>query len=89
MTALRKIVNSSDLSNVFDLPPSFLNKKVEIIVFPVEEKKNPCFTMEQIEAWTKTSEIQSLVGALKSSELPEDISISDIRSERLSKKYNI
>jgi len=87
MTALRKIVNSSDLSTVLDLPPSFRNRKIEIIAFPVEEKKKPCFTMEQIEEWTKAPDIQSLVGALKSSELPADISINDIRDERLSKKY--
>ena len=89
MTALRKIVNSSDLSTVLDLPPFFRNRKIEIIVFPVEENKNPCFTIEQLEEWTKAPDIQSLVGALKSSGVPADISINDIRDERLSKKYTL
>jgi len=89
MTALRKILNSSDLSAVLDLPPSFRNRKIEIIVFPVEEKKNPCFTMEQIEEWANAPDIQSLVGALKLSEFPADININGIRNERLSKKYII
>ena len=43
--------------------------------------------MAQIEEWAKTPEIQSLVGALKSSGLPSDISISDIRKKRLAEKY--
>ena len=89
MTALRKIVDSSALTNIFDLPPAFINRKVEVVMFPVEEKKAPCLTMAQIEEWTKTPEIQSLVGALKSAGLPPDISISDIRKERLAEKYKI
>jgi len=89
MTALRKIVDSSALKNVFDLPPAFRNRKVEIVMFPVEEKNNPQITMKQIEEWTKTPEIQSLVGALKTDSLPMDINIKDIRKERLAEKYKI
>jgi len=89
MTALRKIVDSSVLTNIFDLPPAFINRKVEIVMFPVEEKKVLRLTMAQIEEWTKTPEIQSLVGALKSAGLPPDISINDIRKERLAEKYKI
>jgi len=89
MTALRKIVDSSVLTDIFDLPPAFINRKVEIVMFPVKEKKVPRLTMAQIEEWTQTPEIQSLVGALKSAGLPSDISISDIRKERLAEKYKI
>ena len=87
MTALRKIVDSSALTEIFDLPPAFINRKVEIVMLPIEEEKIPCLTMAQIEEWAKTPEIQSLVGALKSSGLPSDISISDIRKKRLAEKY--
>ena len=89
MAALRKVVDSSVLTDIFDLPPAFINRKVEIVMFPVEEKKVPRLTMAQIEEWTKTPEIQSLVGALKSVGLPLDISINDIRKERLAEKYKI
>jgi hypothetical protein len=89
MAALRKVVDSSVLTDIFDLPPAFMNRKVEIVMFPVEEKKVPRLTMAQIEEWTKTPEIQSLVGALKSAGLPLDISINDIRKERLAEKYKI
>ena len=89
MTTLRKIVDSNTLTNVFDLPADFKNKKVEIVIFLLEEKKIPRLTMKQIEEWTKTPEIQSLSGALKTTDLPMNTSISDIRNERLSEKYKV
>ena len=89
MTTLRKVVDSSALTDIFDLPPAFKNRKVEVLMFPAEEKIVPRLTMAQIEEWSKTPEIQSLVGALKSAGLAPDISISDIRKERLTEKYKI
>ena len=87
MTILRKIVDSNILSNIFDLPHTLKNKKVEIIISLIEEEKIPRLTMKQIEEWAKTPEIQSLVGAIKTTDLPIDVSISDIRKERLAEKY--
>ena len=49
----------------------------------------PLFTMAQIEEWAKAPEIQALTGALKETNLPADISISDIRNDRLADKYTI
>jgi len=89
MTTVRKVVDSSALTSIFDLPPVFINKKIEVVMFPVEEKKPQHLTMAQIEEWANTPEIQSLVGVLKSTGLPSDISINDIRNERLSEKYKI
>jgi len=89
MVALRKVVDSNILNDVLDLPPAYKNKKVEIILFPVEEKKLPHLTMEQINEWAETSSIRSLVGALKSTGLSENTNLSDIRNERLSEKYSI
>ena len=40
MEIVRKVVNGTDLQNVIDLPKSLINKKVEVIVFPVEESNN-------------------------------------------------
>ena len=92
MATLRKIIDSSDLADLFDLPPAFKNKKVEMILFPVEEftsikRSLPQLTMAQIEEWAKAAEIQSLIGVLKGTGLPADISINDIRNERLTEKY--
>ena len=89
MTALRKIVDSNILTNIFDLPPAYRNRKVEIVLFPVEEKKVPHLTMDQINEWVKAPEIQSLIGVLKIPDLPENISLSDIRKERLAEKYKV
>ena len=89
MTALRKIVNSNTLKNVFDLPPDYQNKKVEIVIYPVDEKEIPHLTMKQIEEWAKVPEIKILTGALKAANLPTDISIDDIRKERLANKYQV
>ena len=64
-------------------------KKVKIII--EEEKtltaKLPKLTMAQIEEWSKSPEIQSLVGVLKNVNLPSDITIKDIRNERLKERY--
>ncbi len=91
MTQVRKIVDSSCLADIFDLPPVFKNRKVEVIMFPVEEKadKIPQFTMAQIEEAANAPEIQAIVGVLKDAGLPEDISMKDIRQMRLAEKYGI
>jgi len=92
MTALRKVVNSSEISNMFDLPPSFINRQVEIIVFPTmtdETRKIPKFSMEQIKQWSDSPQILSITGVLKDADLPQDITMKDIKQMRLSEKYNI
>ena len=91
MTQVRKIVDSSSLSGIFDLPPAFKNRKIEVIMFPVEEKTEtiPQFTMEQINEWAQSPQVQALVGVLKDAGLPEDITMKDIRQMRLAEKYGI
>lgn len=37
MECLRRIVNSNDLTPFISLPRSFLNKKIEVLITPVEE----------------------------------------------------
>jgi hypothetical protein len=91
MTQVRKIVDSSSLDGIFDLPSVFKNRKIEVIMFPVEEKtdKIPQFTMAQIEEWSQSPQVQALVGVLKDKGLPEDITMKDIRQMRLAEKYGI
>ena len=73
-----------------DKPVSIPEKtKVKIVI---EEEKSlevklPKITMAQVEKWSKAPEIQSLVGVLKNVNLPADITIKDIRNERLKGKY--
>jgi len=37
MDAVRKVVNSSALADIFDLPPAYRNRKIEVILRPVED----------------------------------------------------
>jgi hypothetical protein len=91
MTAVREIVDSSSLASIFNLPPVFMNRKVEVIMFPVEERINeaPRLTRAQIEEAANSPEVQALVGVLEGSDLPKDISMKDIRQMRLAEKYQI
>ena len=71
--------------------PVSIHQRKKVVVTIEEEKPEmtnlPLLTMAQIEEWAKTPEIQSLVGALKGANLPDDLKISDIRNERLAEKY--
>ncbi|MDR0313219.1 MAG: hypothetical protein LBI14_06445 [Treponema sp.] len=91
MTAVREIVDSSSLADIFNLPPAFMNRKVEVIMFPVEERINetPRLTRAQIEEAANSPEVQAIVGVLEGAGLPEDITMKDIRQMRLAEKYQI
>lgn len=39
MEFVRKVVNGSDLVNVIDIPNSLINRKVEILILPIDEKQ--------------------------------------------------
>ena len=72
-----------------DRPVLIPQKKKAVVI--IEENPdavtNPVrLTKTQIEEWSKTPEVQALVGALKEAGLPADICISDIRNERLAEK---
>ncbi|WP_461253913.1 hypothetical protein [Treponema sp. R8-4-B8] len=77
MEFVRKVVDSSVLDHVLSLPHSFHNHKVEIIVFPVQDRKT------QLNDLMEGSITQSLIGAIPHS----DITLDEIRALRL-KKYD-
>jgi hypothetical protein len=93
MTAVRKIVDSSDLAGIFELPPALENRRIEVLLLPVEEpEEKACvkpLTRAQIEGWAKAPEIQALRGILKGTNLPKDITGKDIRGIRLAEKYGL
>jgi len=73
-----------------DRPVSIPQKKKAVVIIeegPDAVTKPARLTKAQIEEWSKTPDIQALVGALKGAGLPADISINDIRNERLAEKY--
>jgi len=84
MEFVREIVDSSALDQVLTLPRSFLNRKVEILVFPVQDKgKKVSVDREKINELMEGSITQSLIGSVPH----PDITPEEIRSMRL-KKYD-
>jgi hypothetical protein len=41
MEAIRKIIENATTPLMIELPESYQNKKVEVIILPLEEKKEP------------------------------------------------
>ena len=39
MDFIRKVVNGTDLVDVIDLPNSLINRKLELLVLPIDENK--------------------------------------------------
>ena len=39
MEFVRRVINGTDLINIIDIPDSLINRKVEILVLPIEEKQ--------------------------------------------------
>lgn len=80
MEVVRKYVDASSLMTIMTLPETFRNRKLEVIVLPTEEQavtsKNT-FDIENV--------IQSLVGSMPYT----DMSLSEIREERLQKYETI
>ena len=84
MEFVREIVDSSVLEQVIPLPRSFQDRKVEVLVFPVQEQeKKPGAGRERISELMEGSITQSLIGAVPHS----DITPEQIRSLRL-RKYD-
>ena len=77
MEFVRQVVDSNILDQVLSLPHSFRNHKVEILVFPVQDRKM------QLNDLMEGSITQSLIGAIPHS----DITLDEIRALRL-KKYD-
>ena len=39
MEIVRKVLQGSDLKNVIEIPSNLMNKKLEILIIPIEESK--------------------------------------------------
>ena len=72
MEAIRKYIDASSLMSIMTLPESFINRKLEVLVFPTEEQESE---REKIDI---ESVVQSLIGAIPDT----DISLEELREER-------
>lgn len=80
MEVVRKYIDANSLMTIMTLPENFRNRKLEVIVLPTEEQSETSKNVSDIE-----SAIQSLVGAVPYT----DMSLSELREERLQKYENI
>lgn len=80
MEVVRKYIDANSLMTIMTLPENFRNRKLEVIVLPTEEQVETSKNVSDIE-----SAIQSLVGAVPYT----DMSLSELREERLQKYENI
>ena len=72
MEAIRRYIDASSLMSVMTLPETFKNRKLEVLVFPTEEKKAVKGKMDIV------SVVQSLVGAIPDT----DMSLEELRKVR-------
>lgn len=75
MEVVRKFVDSQNLMSILSLPETFRNRKLEIIILPVEEQA-PDAQQKDISLI-----VQSLIGAIPHT----DLTLEELREERLGK----
>ncbi|MBD5496059.1 MAG: hypothetical protein HDR12_17245 [Lachnospiraceae bacterium] len=80
MEVLRKYIDADSLMAIMTLPETFKNRKLEVIVLPAEEQDKSSKKAVDIE-----QALQSLVGAIPYT----DMSLVELREERLKKYENI
>ena len=75
MEVIRKFIDANSLMSIMALPEAFRNRKLEIIVLPTDEETT---TRQKADV---PSIVQSLVGAIPHT----DMTLSELRDERLEK----
>ena len=70
MEAIRKYIDASSLITVMALPETFKNRKLEVLVFPMEEQESEKTDIESV--------VQSLIGAIPAT----GMSLEEMREER-------
>ena len=78
MEVIRKFIDANSLMSIMTLPEAFRNQMLEIIVLPANEPEQ---TSEE-----QTKDIQTIVQSLVGSIPHTDLSLNELRDERL-KKY--
>lgn len=80
MEVVRKFIDASRLMSIISLPDTLKNRKLEIIVLPVEEHE---------ESIKKDSQIESIVDSLTGIISDSGMELKDYRAERLEKYEGI
>lgn len=80
MEVVRKYIDAENLMAIMRLPEKFKNRKLEVIILPAEEQEKPLKSAVDID-----QAIKSMTGAIPYT----DISLEELREERLKKYENI
>lgn len=80
MEVVRKYIDADSLMTVMKLPEKFRNRKLEVIILPVEDREGVSKKKTDIE-----QALQSLAGAIPYT----DMTLEELREERLRKYENI
>lgn len=75
MEVIRKFIDANSLMSIMTLPEAFQNKKLEVIVLPADEQL-PAKQEEDVQGI-----VRSLIGAIPHT----DLSLKELRDERLEK----
>ena len=76
MEVIRKFIDANSLMSIMNLPEAFRNQKLEVIVLPADEQVSQ----------GQTKDIQNIIQSLVGSIPHTDLSLNELRDERL-KKY--
>lgn len=80
MEVIREYMDATKLMSIMTLPETFRNRKLEVIVIPKEETE---------ETQKKTADIDQAVQSLLGAVPYTDMSLSELREERLQKYESI
>ena len=80
MEVVRKYIDADSLMKVMKLPEKFRNRKLEVIILPAEEQEKPSKKATEID-----QAIESLIGSIPYT----DMTLEELREERLRKYENI
>ena len=80
MEVVRKYIDADSLMTVMKLPEKFRNRKLEVIILPAEEQEKTSRKAVEID-----QALQSLIGSISYT----DMTLKELREERLRKYENI
>ena len=80
MEVVRKYIDADSLMTVMKLPEKFRNRMLEVIILPAEEQEKSSKKAAEID-----QALQSLVGSIHYT----DMTVKELREERLRKYENI
>ncbi len=80
MEVVRKYIDADSLMTVMKLPEKFRNRMLEVIILPAEEQEKSSKKAAEID-----QALQSLVGSIPYT----DMTVKELREERLRKYENI